>query len=464
MDRIPSSNSSGSMGSKPPRSEEDSEKKVFSYRRGEKSKASPTKVPQQETDKNLKSKTLSEHSIEQFSGSPSQSPNSRLLSGSDTGSSGFDSSRFSDRSGELKASRFWATDSDSDSDYDSEDDEESNSDFSKISHPIDSLDDSNDVVFFLPSGSDYNDEGVHSPSSEQGSPSYPKPRKSLGSIPSASDTETEDIVSSKEVDSEETGEQLRVTRHISRENDRKWVIRSRSISKDEEFARDIFSADQSEADLLNSFDNPNIIGFLGFEAHETEAEYRTTLCMQDGGVNATDAAKKMAQAPSVDSLKLWAEDLAKGLEYLKNNKIMHRDIKPKNLLIHPVDNHLRIADLGNATKIEDHFPSDSTGSGMFAAPETLRGETQGFEADIYSAGMSLISIFMDAGLIELGSWSEFYALRKNKAPIPLKPGYKDDLTAAKLVETSQRMTNKDPTLRPTAEEVIQTLSALDRSP
>ena len=186
--------------------------------------------------------------------------------------------------------------------------------------------------------------------------------------------------------------------------------------------------------------------------------------MQDGGVNATDAAKKMAQAPSVDSLKLWAEDLANGLEYLKNNKIMHRDIKPKNLLIHPVDNHLRIADLGNATKIEDHFPSDSTGSGMFAAPETLRGETQGFEADIYSAGMSLISIFMDAGLIDLGSWSEFYALRKNKASIPLKPDYKDDLTAATLVETSQRMTNKDPTLRPTAEEVIQTLSALDRSP
>lgn len=462
MDRIPFSNSSGSMGSKPTRSEEDSEKKVFSCRRGEKSEADPTKVPQQETDKNLESKTLSEHSIEQLSGSPSQSPNSRLLSGSDTGSSSSDSGRFSDRSDELHASRFWATDSDSD--YDSEDDEESYSDFSNISHPIDSFEDRNDVVFFLPSGNDYSDEGVHSPSSDQGSPSFPNPRKSLGSIPSASDTETEDIVSSKEVDSEETGEQLRVTRHISRENDRKWVIRSRSISKDEECARDIFSADQSEADLLNSFDNPNIIGFLGFEAHETEAEYCTTLCMQDGGVNATDAAKKMAQAPSVDSLKLWAEDLANGLKYLKNNKVMHRDIKPKNLLIHPVDNHLRIADLGNATKIKDRLPSDSTGSGMFAAPETLRGETQGFEADIYSAGMSLISIFMVAGLIDLGSWSEFYALRKNKAPIPLKPDYKDDLTAATLVETSQRMTNKDPTLRPTVEEVIQTLSALDRSP
>ena len=463
MDRIPSSNSSGSMGSKPTRSEEkDTEKKPFSYRRGQKSEAGPVKVPQRETDKNLASKTLNEHSIAQFSGSPSQSPNSRLLSGSDTGSSGFDSGRFSDRSHESKASRFWATDSDYDSD--SEDDEKSCGDFSDISRPIDSLEDSNDVVFFLPSDSDYGDEGVHSPSSDQSSPSYPKPRKSLGSIPSASDTQTEDIVSSKEVDYEETGEQLKVTRHISRENDRKWVTRSRSIPKDNDYAWDIFLGDQSEADLLSSFDDPNIIGFLGFEATETQKEYCTTLCMQDGGVNATDAAKKMAEAPSVDSLKLWAEDLAKGLKYLKNNKIMHRDIKPKNLLIHPVDNHLRIADLGNATKIEDRLPSDSTGSGMFAAPETLRGETQGFEADIYSAGMSLISIFMDAGLIDLGSWSEFYALRKNKSPTPLKPGYKDDLTAATLVETSQRMTNKDPTLRPTAEEVIQTLSALDRSP
>ena len=455
MDRIPSSNSSGSMGSKPPRNEEeDTKKKAFPYRRGQKSKAGPVKVPQQETDKNLESKTLGEHSIEQLSGSPSQSPNSRLLSGSDIGSPGFDSGN------KLNASRFWATDSD----YDSEDDEESYSGFSKISRPLNSLEDSDDVVFFLPSDSDYSDEGVHSPSSDQSSPFYPKPRKSLGSIPSASDTQTEDIVSSKEVDYEETGEQLKVTRHISRENDRKWVTRSRSIPKNNDYAWDIFLGDQSEADLLSSVDDPNIIGFLGFEATETQKEYCTTLCMQDGGVNATDAAKKMAEAPSLDSLKLWAEDLAKGLKYLKNNKVMHRDIKPKNLLIHPVDNHLRIADLGNATKIEDRLPSDSTGSGMFAAPETLRGETQGFEADIYSAGMSLISIFMDAGLIDLGSWSEFYALRKNKASIPLKPDYKDDLTAATLVETSQRMTNKDPTLRPTAEEVIQTLSALDRSP
>ena len=180
MDRIPSSNSSGSMGSKPTRSaEKDTEKKPFSHRRGQKSKAGPVKVPQQETDENLESKTLREYSIEQFSGSPSQSPNSRLLSGSDTGSSGFDSGS------ELNASKFWATDSDYDSD--SKDDEKSCGGFSNISHPIDSLENSDDVVFFLPSDSDYSDEGVHSPSSDQTSPSYPKPRKSLGSIPSASD-------------------------------------------------------------------------------------------------------------------------------------------------------------------------------------------------------------------------------------------------------------------------------------
>ncbi len=499
MDRIPSGNSRSGMEPEPKRNKEDSEKKAFSYRKGQETDANPFKINQEQTGKNSERKTLREHYVEQLNYSYDQSPNSELTGDSDGESSGIEADRLpdlspTDQSDERDESRFW----------DSSDSEESYSASSNTSPHPHSLEDSEDDIVFLSSDNELSDEGVLLSSdqsstekmgvnhrrhideynSESDDKEYPlkanhkaqntlpeddtkssplKPKLSLGSIPSASDIQTEEIVSGKDVDFEETAERLKVIRHISQENNKKWVTRSRSIPTDEEYALEVFEADQLEAELLDSITSPNIIGFFGFEAIETQKEYYTTLCMQDGGINAADAAKKMEGAPSIESLKLWAEDLAKGLECLKKNKIMHRDIKPKNLLIHPEDNHLRIADLGNAIRIKDCFPKDATGSGMYAAPETLRGETQGFEADIYSAGMSLISIFMDAGLIDLVSWSEFYSLRKNKAPIPLKPDYKHNLAATTLVETSQRMTNEDSKLRPGAEEVVQIFSVLGRN-
>jgi len=83
-----------------------------------------------------------------------------------------------------------------------------------------------------------------------------------------------------------------------------------------------------------------------------------------------------------------------GIEYLNNNKIIHRDIKPQNLLITNCG-VLKIIDLGVAQVVSIWSKSDICsnyeGSPLFQAPEVVSGQTEyvGTGVDVWSAGVTL---------------------------------------------------------------------------
>ena len=93
-----------------------------------------------------------------------------------------------------------------------------------------------------------------------------------------------------------------------------------------------------------------------------------------------------------DQALYFARDAARGLEYAEKQGIVHRDIKPGNLMI-TSSGTVKIGDLGIARKADESGivsqKDGVSGSPHYIAPEQARGEAIDLRADIYSLGATL---------------------------------------------------------------------------
>lgn len=81
----------------------------------------------------------------------------------------------------------------------------------------------------------------------------------------------------------------------------------------------------------------------------------------------------------------YFKQIVEGLLYLHQNQIVHRDIKPQNLLI---KNHeIKIADFGVSRVLYANASAETfSGSPLYMAPEIIRSLSYTFTADIFSLG------------------------------------------------------------------------------
>ena len=87
-----------------------------------------------------------------------------------------------------------------------------------------------------------------------------------------------------------------------------------------------------------------------------------------------------------------ALQVAAGLEAAHNNGIVHRDVKPQNIII-SMDGKAKIADFGIARAANsDTISSSAMGSVHYCAPEQTRGGYSDAKSDIYSMGITMFEM------------------------------------------------------------------------
>jgi len=94
--------------------------------------------------------------------------------------------------------------------------------------------------------------------------------------------------------------------------------------------------------------------------------------------------------PTVNERLTIALDVSKGMLFLHQSGVLHRDLKSKNVLINE-DKRAKVSDFGFAKMKEETQSLVSCVGGTFAwmAPEALRGEQINTKADVYSFGVIL---------------------------------------------------------------------------
>lgn len=106
------------------------------------------------------------------------------------------------------------------------------------------------------------------------------------------------------------------------------------------------------------------------------------------GITLKAYISKKGKLPVREAISI-ALQVAAGLEVAHNNGIIHRDVKPQNIII-SMDGKAKVADFGIARAVtSDTINSSVMGSVHYSSPEQSRGGYSDAKSDIYSMGITM---------------------------------------------------------------------------
>ncbi|KAK9758128.1 hypothetical protein RND81_01G209100 [Saponaria officinalis] len=146
-----------------------------------------------------------------------------------------------------------------------------------------------------------------------------------------------------------------------------------------------------EIEILRNVVHPNIIRL--FDAIETEERIFLVLEYCDGG-DLGEYIQKHGRV-SEDVARHFMKQLAAGLQVLRENHLIHRDLKPQNLLLSSKEATpmLKIGDFGFARYLTSQGLAETLcGSPLYMAPEIIQNQKYDAKADLWSVGAILYQL------------------------------------------------------------------------
>jgi len=215
-----------------------------------------------------------------------------------------------------------------------------------------------------------------------------------------------------------------------------------------------------EAQAAAGLTHPNIVGI--FDRSEWEGTPYIAMELVDGQTLKELVTERGPLPPHV-AVGL-VEQVLRALAYAHRRGIVHRDIKPQNVILDP-EGEAKVADFGIARAGDSQMTQTGAivGTVQYLSPEQANGHPVDRRSDLYSAGIVLYELLTGHVPFD-GEAPVSIALKHvNERPVPpgqLRPGIPPALEAVVL-----RSLEKDPNLRfQSAEEFIAALEQARRAP
>ncbi|KAG7509541.1 mitogen-activated protein kinase kinase kinase 7 isoform X1 [Solea senegalensis] len=236
----------------------------------------------------------------------------------------------------------------------------------------------------------------------------------------------------------------------------KWKGKDVAIKTIEsESERKAFSVELRQLSRVN---HPNIVKLYG--------SCKSPVCLvmeyAEGGslYNVLHGAEPLPYYTASHAMS-WCLQCSQGVAYLHGMKpkaLIHRDLKPPNLLLVAGGTVLKICDFGTACDIQTHM-TNNKGSAAWMAPEVFEGNNYSEKCDVFSWGIILWEVITRRKPFdEIGgpAFRIMWAVHNGTRPPLIK-------NLPKPIESLMtRCWSKDPSQRPSMEEIVKMMSHLMR--
>ncbi len=166
---------------------------------------------------------------------------------------------------------------------------------------------------------------------------------------------------------------------------------------------------EREAAILGQMSHPNIVNIIDYFIKDED--YYIVLEYIEG-FSLSDLIAKQGALPLSVAVYILQEML-RGLSYAHSNKVLHRDIKPDNIMVEKKSAMIKLTDFGLATgeSFKDLTrPGGYIGTVAYLAPEIIKGEKPSIQSDIYSVGLTFCEML--TGINPMKGDSEYDVINK----------------------------------------------------